>query len=84
MARIVKPNRDAIIDSQGRPTEAFFYWLQLVTDLDMLVGSGSPEGVQEARQKRLYLDTSGSAGSVLYVKQVDSISSDRTKGWVLV
>ena len=45
-----------------------------------LSGSGSPEGVVIAKPKLLYLDTSGAAGGVLYIKQ----SGTGNTGWVMV
>ncbi len=81
---IVKPANERIIDERGMPTAKFFQWLQLATDLDPIVGDGPPEDVQEARSPRFYVDRTASPGSVLYVKQVDSIGGDRKKGWVLV
>lgn len=80
---IVTPQNDDIVDGT-RPTQKFAQWLGLVTALEPIVGTGSPEDVQEARQKRFYIDDSGSTGTVLYVKIQDDIGGDRTKGWILV
>ena len=33
-------------------------------------GSGSPEGVQEGKVTRLYMDTAGTSGSILYKKPI--------------
>ncbi len=84
MSKVVQPANETIIDAQGRPTAKFFYWLQLVSALEPIDGSGSPEGVVEARLPRFYIDTAAAPGSVLYVKQSDDILGDRTKGWVLI
>ena len=43
-------------------------------------GTGSPEGVVTARVSQLYMDTSGAAGSVLYIKQTGVGNT----GWKLV
>lgn len=59
-------------------------WFELVTQLDILTGTGSPEGVIEAKQKRLYMDESGTAGSILYIKRDADIGGDRSQGWILV
>jgi hypothetical protein len=49
-----------------------------------ITGAGSPEGVVEAVQFSLYLDTTGSAGSIQYRKMQPEIGGDRSKGWIAV
>jgi hypothetical protein len=49
-----------------------------------IVGTGSPEGVITARQYSLYIDSTGSAGSIEYRKMQPDIAGDVTKGWVAV
>lgn len=49
-------------------------------ELSILEGSGSPEGVLEANPNRLYKDTSGTAGNILYIKKTGTGST----GWILV
>ena len=73
-----------IIDESGAATQEMRSWSQLVTDLLMSSGTGSPEGVIEARPRALYMDDAGTAGSILYVKRDGDITGDRTKGWILV
>ena len=48
------------------------------------MGSGSPEGVVEAKQTRLYMNSAGAAGNILYIKKTDDVAGDRTKGWILI
>lgn len=81
---IVKPGNEQPLDDKGRPTPKHFQWLQLMTDLEPMIGTGSPEDVEEARAPRFYVDSAAATGSILYVKQVDSIGGDRKKGWMLV
>ena len=50
--------------------------------LKPLTGAGSPEGVVEAPQFSVYLDTTGGAGSIEYRKMQTEIAGDRKKGWV--
>lgn len=59
-------------------------FMNAVARFSILEGSGSPEGVEEARTTRLYMDTAGTAGEILYIKQVDSVAGNKTAGWVLV
>jgi hypothetical protein len=59
-------------------------FMNLVAALSPITGSGSPEGIYQAKATRLYMDTDGVAGAILYVKQVDAIAGDGKSGWVLV
>lgn len=43
-------------------------------------GAGSPEGVISAEPKKLYMDTAGTAGSILYIKKTGAGNT----GWVVV
>ena len=52
----------------------------LVNKNEVLSGTGSPEGVVEAEPKRLYMDDTGTAGNILYVKK----SGTGDTGWILV
>jgi len=73
-----------IVDENGHPGDEFYRWMTDITRLDLLVGTGSPEGVIEATVGREYLDDAGVAGAVKYIKQLADIAGDRTKGWVAI
>jgi hypothetical protein len=73
-----------IVDPAGTMEQPFRQWTQDVSLAIPIIGSGSPEGVVEARQFSIYLDTAGSAGSIQYRKMLPEIGGDRTQGWVLV
>lgn len=73
-----------IVDEEGNMTDYFQRWMNQMTRLDLLVGTGSPEGVIEAQIGREYLDTTGAAGAVKFIKQSADIAGDRTKGWVAI
>jgi len=77
---ITQPGRDNIKDVD----EVFYNWVLNVTNFSVLTGSGSPEGVVEARPTRLYMDTAGTSGNILYIKRDADISGDRKMGWILV
>lgn len=49
-----------------------------------LIGAGSPEGVLEALQYQTYINTTGSTGSLMYVKKLTDIGGDKTQGWIAV
>ena len=49
-----------------------------------IIGTGSPEGVIEALQYSLYLDSAGVSGSIEYRKMLTDIAGDKTMGWIAV
>jgi len=78
------PRQIPITDTKGLMMEIFFNWMLNVTNLSTLVGTGSPEGVQEARQARFYLQTDGAATQIMWVKKLNDIGGNRTLGWELI
>ena len=74
----------AVVDDEGRPTQELSLFTEEAARLSPLFGTGSPEGVVQARRGRFYIDTDGSVGSVLYVKVLNDIAGERKEGWVLV
>ena len=73
-----------VVDEKGSMLQRMRSFVNAVARLSILEGTGSPEGVVEARATRLYMDTSGTASNIMYVKQVSSISGDKKAGWILV
>lgn len=73
-----------IVEANGTMSQPFRQWTQEASLAIPIIGTGSPEGVVEARQYSLYLDESGISGAIQYRKMQPSIAGDRTKGWVLV
>jgi hypothetical protein len=73
-----------IVDANGTMEQPFRQFTQEASLSIPIVGSGSPEGVVEARQFSLYLDDTGSAGSIQYRKMQPEIGGDRTRGWIAV
>jgi len=80
---ITKPDRN-IVDAVGRTTAPMNIWMDQITDLQIVTGTGSPEGVFEALITRIYMDTAGTAGNILYIKRDADITGDKTKGWILI
>lgn len=87
---ISQQNR-TIVGPDGKTTQQMMIWINEVTDLQIdiadlqiITGAGSPEGVVEALPRRLYMDTAGTTGNILYIKRDDSIAGDLSKGWILV
>ena len=72
------------VDKEGKPTQRFQQLTEQVAQLPPLFGTGSPENVIESGKGRLYVDTSGAAGSKVYMKIFDQLSNDPKQGWELV
>lgn len=75
---------EPVVDEVGRPLRNLNLFSEALSRITILSGAGSPEGVVPSRSKRLYMDTAGAAGSILYIKQVDDVAGDKTLGWILV
>ena len=73
-----------VVDDSGRMAQAFRTWTLDASLSIPIVGTGSPEGVVEARQYQLYINSAGLAGSIEYRKMLPEIGGDRSKGWLLV
>ncbi len=79
------PNANSsIINDLGHMRKFFRTWVNAVTRESTIVGSGSPEGVITASQFREYVDSSGSTGTIKYIKMLPDIGGDKSKGWVLM
>lgn len=72
------------VDEDRRPTQRGAEYIEAITrqaNFSMiLTGTGSPEGVLAASPTRQYMDTSGGAGTILYIKK----TGNGNTGWVLV
>lgn len=66
-----------VVGENRKPTSFFEAFL---FDREILIGTGSPEGVVNAEPTRLYMDDAGSPGSVLYIKQTGTGNT----GWIAV
>ena len=73
-----------IVDESGKMAQAFRTWTLDASLSIPIVGTGSPEGVVEARQYQLYINSAGTAGLIEYRKMLSQIGGDRTQGWLLV
>lgn len=70
-----------IVTADGTMTDVFRQWAQQAGLSIPITGTGSPEGVVEALQFSLYLDTTGNAQ---YRKMLPSVAGDVKQGWVLM
>lgn len=66
-------------------SRSYFLALDDAISLSTVInGTGSPEGLVEGLATKQYMDLTGVAGSILYIKQFDSVAGDKTMGWILV
>ena len=85
MPGIIPPNQtQRIVNDNGEMEQVFRTWTQSITRLDLIIGTGSPEGVVSAIQGREYMDDAGTAGAIMYVKRDAGIGGDDSQGWILV
>lgn len=86
VTKVTTPSRDrAIIDREGKMSQEFTSWTQIVTNQLLIIGTGSPEGAIEAPQGALYVNNAGTAGSILYVKRDSQDGAgEKRNGWILV
>ena len=73
-----------IVQPDGTMAQPFRQFTQDASLSIPIVGDGSPEGVVEARQYSLYINSTGTTGSIEYRKMLPQIGGDTTKGWVAV
>lgn len=74
-----------LVDKSGIATQDLRSWLVSVGIQLTITGIGSPEGIIEAEVTAEYMDTTGAAGSVKYIKRdIDNGAGDKRFGWVLI
>lgn len=73
-----------IINESGTMTDEARAWVQVVSDRAIIIGDVTPDGVVEAAQGAMYINTAGTTGDVFFVKQFDDVSGDRSQGWYQV
>ena len=83
--RLVNPaGSRPFLEQNLSPTQETRKLLNGLVNLDPLTGDGSPEGIHAAKSRRLYIDLENTrSGGYLYIKVLDAISDDPTKGWEL-
>lgn len=70
-----------LVDDKGVMTDRVYEWARGVTQLQILLGTGTPENVIEAPAATLYMDTAAAAGDILYIKRLSNVSGNRKQGW---
>jgi len=82
---IIAPDRfESMSEGAGEPTQRQAEWMEAITRQmnlsTILRGTGTPEGGVSANPTQLYMDDTGSAGNILYIKQTGTGNT----GWILV
>ena len=74
-----------LVDKSGIATQDLRSWLVSAGIQLTITGTGSPEGVIEAEVLSEYMDDTGTAGSIKYIKRdIDNGSGDKRFGWILI
>ena len=86
MSRFPSPSKTRpFLDETQHLDDQSRRWTDAVTGLQDIESAGSPETVQTGKRGRRYLDTENTRdGADLWIKRVDEVDGDSTKGWVLV
>lgn len=83
--RVVPPNpTQPIVSQNDNMLQPFQAWTQIMTRVAPITGIGSPEGIVEAQKNSFYMDDTGTAGNIFYIKRDADISGDKSQGWILV
>ena len=70
-----------IVKEGGLMHRVFAAWVNQMSKLDVIVGTGSPEGVVAADQYRLYIDEATPSAPVEYRKMLPDIAGNKLNGW---
>lgn len=73
-----------ISDGKGFMTQVFRSWALIVNNFLPIIGEGSPEGVVDAPQYSLYIDSLGGSGMIEYRKMLPDIAGNTRMGWIQV
>lgn len=83
--RVVPPSPiKPFLDVNGNLSDEARAWTQIITSRAIVIGTGSPDGVIEAAQGAEYMDETGTAGNIKYIKRDADVGGDKTLGWYLI
>lgn len=77
-------NTRLLVDERGVASQEMRSWTNEVSKQLTITGTGTPEGVIEAEVTAEYMDLSGVAGAIKYIKRNSDIGGDKTLGWILI
>jgi len=74
-----------IVESDGTLTSQSRTFFRELFTQSLIIGTGSPEGVVIAEIGASYMDDTGTAGNIKYIKRdADDGAGDKSQGWILV
>lgn len=73
-----------IIEDNGTMAQAFRSWTLQASKSIPLLYAGTPEGSVTAEQYQFLINTTGTTGTLLYIKMQPDIGGDKSQGWVAV
>jgi hypothetical protein len=73
-----------ILNDDGTMEQSFRSWANNLTRQAIIIGTGSPEGVINSLPGAEYMDDTGVAGAIKYIKRDADIAGDTTQGWILI
>jgi hypothetical protein len=73
-----------VVEDDGSLTLQSRTFFKTIINQALIIGAGSPEGAVEAEQGASYMDVTGVAGNIKYIKRDDNIGADKSLGWILV
>lgn len=73
-----------IVDELGSLTAQSRNYFRTITVQALILGTGSPEGIEEAEEGATYQDRAGVAGAIRYAKRDNDVLGDKSKGWILI
>lgn len=84
--RITIPSANRpFVDEEGILTSQSRTFIRSIFIQALIIGTGSPEGVVIAEIGSSYMDNTGAAGSILYIKRdADDGAGDKSIGWIAV
>ena len=84
MINNLPPFNTPVVDDDNVFTAPYRTYFNDFYLLEIIQGTGSPEGVVGAIVGQEYMDLNGTTGSIKYIKRDSDIGGDLTKGWILI
>lgn len=84
MLNRLPPFNTPVIDEDHIFTQPYRSYFNDLYLLDIIQGTGSPEGVVEGIVGQEYMDLNGTTGNIKYIKRDSNIGGDIKQGWILI
>lgn len=84
MLNRLPPFNTPVIDDDDILTQPYRSYFNDIYLLDIIQGTGSPEGVVAGIIGQEYMDLNGTTGNIKYIKRDSDIGGDIKQGWILI